>query len=157
MGGYAGLNHGEPHRRKIAWPVRRNGIFLTGGSYDVAVRFVPLSDGLMDTTATIPTAQWRALEILSLLLTACWWDRSSIGFWELGMGRRLAGNVGIEFWPWTDVDFAGSSVAYDRRSPPLSERMIGPRIGKFKKDGTAVPIPGHKHSFGDGRNFHPGV
>jgi Amt family ammonium transporter len=43
------------------------------------------------------------------------------------------------------ADFAGSSVVHLTGGvlALVGAKMIGPRIGKYKKDGTAVPIPGH--------------
>jgi ammonium transporter, Amt family len=101
----------------------------------------------MDTTATIPTGamaerwSWKnfCLFALWVALPYClfanwvwgggWLAQSGIN-WGLGHGA---------------VDFAGSGVVHAMGGIiGLAGAMIlGPRLGKFTKDGTPLPIPGH--------------
>ncbi len=101
----------------------------------------------MDTTATIPTGamaerwSWKNFCLFSLwvalpyCLFANWvwgggWLAQSGLNWGLGHGA---------------VDFAGSGVVHAMGGiiGLAGAMVIGPRLGKFTKDGTAMPIPGH--------------
>ena len=101
----------------------------------------------MDTTATIPTGamaerwSWKNFCLFSLwvalpyCLFANWvwgggWLAQSGVNWGLGHGS---------------VDFAGSSVVHAMGGiiGLAGAIVIGPRLGKFTKDGKALPIPGH--------------
>ena len=101
----------------------------------------------MDTTATIPTGamaerwSWKNFCIYGLwvalpyCLFANWvWG----GGWLAQMGTNW--NLGHGA-----VDFAGSGVVHAMGGVIglAGAMVIGPRIGKFGKDGTAHPIPGH--------------
>lgn len=101
----------------------------------------------MDTTATIPTGAmaerwgWKNFCIFAIwvALPYClfanwvwgggWLAQAGIN-WGLGHGA---------------VDFAGSSVVHAMGGiiGLAGAIVIGPRIGKFAKDGTPLPIPGH--------------
>src|SRR4029079_11256564 len=62
--------------------------------------------------------------------------------WGGGWLAQLGSNFGLGHG---HADFAGSSVVHLTGGvlALVGAWMIGPRIGKYKKDGTAVPIPGH--------------
>jgi ammonium transporter, Amt family len=101
----------------------------------------------MDTTATIPTGamaerwSWKNFCLFALwvalpyCLYANWvwgggWLAQTGKNWELGHGA---------------VDFAGSGVVHAMGGiiGLAGAIVIGPRLGKFGKDGKAMPIPGH--------------
>lgn len=101
----------------------------------------------MDTTATIPTGamaerwSWKNFCLFSLwvalpyCLFANWvWG----GGWLAQMGVNWKLGHGA-------VDFAGSGVVHAMGGiiGLAGAIVIGPRIGKFAKDGTPLPIPGH--------------
>ncbi len=125
------------------------GFFLSGGTYDVVVFTIFLFQMVfMDTTATIPTGamaeRWTfksfciyALFISGIVypLFANWvWG----GGWLSQLGKMFALGHG-------HVDFAGSSVVHMTGGvAALAGAMVlGPRLGKFKADGTPNALPGH--------------
>jgi Amt family ammonium transporter len=125
------------------------GFFLSGGTYDVVVFTIFLFQMVfMDTTATIPTGamaeRWTfksfciyALFISGIVypLFANWvWG----GGWLSQLGKLFALGHG-------HVDFAGSSVVHMTGGvAALAGAMVlGPRLGKFKADGTPNALPGH--------------
>jgi len=125
------------------------GFMLTGTTYDAAVvvwfLFMMV---FMDTTATIPTGalaeRWKfsSFAIFSLLIGGflypiygCWvWG----GGWlaQLGLGAGLGHGA---------VDFAGSSVVHLQGGvlALVLAIMVGPRIGKYTKEGKPIAILGH--------------
>ncbi len=62
--------------------------------------------------------------------------------WGGGWLSQLGSTLGLGHGA---LDFAGSSVvhAVGGFSALAGAIVIGPRIGKFKKDGTPIAIPGH--------------
>jgi len=151
MGGYAGLNHEVTITLagKSLGLFGAKGFFLTGGSYDVAVFALFLFQMVfMDTTATIPTGamaeRWKysSFVIYGLLVGSIIYPVFGNWVWGGGWLATLGSNFGLGHG---HVDFAGSSVVHMTGGvlALVGAWMIGPRIGKFKKDGTAVPIPGH--------------
>lgn len=107
----------------------------------------------MDTAATIPTgAMAERLKFIGFVLMSLWvsmfiyplvggwiWG----GGWLANIGRSLGLGNGA-------VDFAGSGVVHSiGGSIALAGALvIGPRIGKFNKDGSANSIPGHNIPMG---------
>jgi Amt family ammonium transporter len=125
------------------------GFFLTGGAYDVSIFTLFLFQMVfMDTTATIPTGamaeRWKFLAFfvygffISMLIYPIY------GNWVWGGGwlSQLGTNFGLGHGA---VDFAGSSVVHMTGgvSALAGAIVLGPRIGKYKKDGTPNAIPGH--------------
>jgi Amt family ammonium transporter len=125
------------------------GFFLTSGSYTPAVATLFLFQMVfMDTTATIPTGamaeRWKFISfvlfsfvIASLIypLYANWvWG----GGWLSALGRNYELGHG-------HVDFAGSSVVHMTGGVAalVGAKMLGPRLGKYARDGRANPMPGH--------------
>jgi Amt family ammonium transporter len=125
------------------------GFFLAGSTYDVAVFALFLFQMVfMDTAATIPTGamaeRWKFssfiiygffISMISYPLFANW-------VWGGGWLSQLGKNFGLGHG---HVDFAGSSVVHmvGGVTALAGAMVLGPRIGKFNKDGTPNAIPGH--------------
>ena len=125
------------------------GFFLTGKAYDgaVIVWFLFMMV-FMDTTATIPTGalaerwKFKSFFIFSLFIGGfiypiygCWvWG----GGWLAQLGYRLGLAHGA-------VDYAGSGVVHMQGGmiALICAWLLGPRIGKFDKDGNPKAILGH--------------
>jgi Amt family ammonium transporter len=123
--------------------------FALLGTYDAGIYALFFFQMVfMDTTVTIPTGamaervKYSAVIITSLFISmflyplfANWvWG----GGWLSALGRTFGIGHGV-------VDFAGSAVVHTMGGMiALSGAIvIGPRIAKFKKDGTARAFPGH--------------
>ena len=125
------------------------GFFLAGSTYDVAVFALFLFQMVfMDTAATIPTGamaeRWKFssfvvygffISMISYPLFANW-------VWGGGWLSQLGKNFGLGHG---HVDFAGSSVVHmvGGVTALAGAMVLGPRIGKYNKDGSPNPIPGH--------------
>lgn len=107
----------------------------------------------MDTAATIPTGSmaerldfkgfvWMSLWVSMFIypLLAGWvWG----GGWLANLGRSMGwGNGAVDFAGSGVVHLIGGSVAL------AGAIVIGPRIGRFNKNGTANAIPGHNIPMG---------
>ncbi len=124
------------------------GFMLGGGTYDVAVAVMFLFQMVfMDTTATIPTGamaerwKWAAFVVYGLFVSTVIYP--VFGNWAWGGGwLSQLGNVGLGKGY---IDFAGSGVvhAVGGWTALAGAIVLGARIGKYKKDGTANVIPGH--------------
>jgi Amt family ammonium transporter len=125
------------------------GFFLSGGTYDAAIFTLFLFQMVfMDTTATIPTGsmaeRWtfKSFIIYAFFISmfvyplyANWvWG----GGWLSALGKNFALGHGA-------VDFAGSSVVHMTGGVAAlaGAKILGPRVGKFRQDGTPNAIPGH--------------
>jgi Amt family ammonium transporter len=151
MGGYAGLNHEVSitlagHTMGL---FGAKGFFLTGDAYDVSVFALFLFQMVfMDTTATIPTGamaeRWKysSFVVYGLFVGSIIYPLYGNWVWGGGWLAQLGSNFGLGHG---HADFAGSSVVHLTGGvlALVGAWIIGPRIGKFKKDGTAVPIPAH--------------
>jgi Amt family ammonium transporter len=151
MGGYAGLNHEVSISLfgKSFGLFGGTGFFLTGTSYDVAVVTLFLFQMVfMDTTATIPTGalaeRWKysSFMIYGLLVGSVMYPIYGNWVWGGGWLAQLGSNFGLGHG---HVDFAGSSVVHMTGGviALFSSWMVGARIGKYNKDGSANPIPAH--------------
>jgi Amt family ammonium transporter len=125
------------------------GFFLSGGTYDVSVFTMFLFQMVfMDTTATIPTGsmaeRWsfKSFVIYALLVGAVIYPLYANWVWGGGWLSKLGSNFGLGHG---HVDFAGSSVVHLTGGvlALVGAKMLGPRLGKFSKDGTPNAIPGH--------------
>lgn len=126
------------------------GFFLTsGGSYDVGVMALFFFQMVfMDTTVTIPTGSMAERVKFSAVVVASFFISMIAypffgnwvwgGGWLAQLGTKLSLGHGV-------VDFAGSGVVHAMGGALAlaGAIVLGPRIGKFKKDGTPVAIPGH--------------
>lgn len=125
------------------------GFFLNSKVYDVGVFTLFLFQMVfMDTTATIPTGsmaeRWSFKSFLIFGLFISMFVYPLYGNWVWGGGwlSQLGVNFGLGHGM---VDFAGSSVVHmvGGVAALAGAIIIGPRIGKFGKDGTVNTIPGH--------------
>lgn len=125
------------------------GMFLAGHTYDVGVMVIFLFEMVfMDTALTIVTGaaaeRWKfaAFAVSSVLMGA--FTYPLFGNWAWG-GGWLA-QMGVKMGLGKGYcDFAGSGVvhAVGGLTALALAMIIGPRIGKFNKDGSANAIIGH--------------
>jgi Amt family ammonium transporter len=126
------------------------GFFLAGpGVYDVAIFTLFLFQMVfMDTAATIPTGamaeRWKfsAFVIYGFFISMVTYPIFGNWVWGGGWLSQLGTNFGLGHGA---VDFAGSSVVHMTGGVTAlaGAIVLGPRIGKFRKDGTPNAIPGH--------------
>ena len=128
----------------------KSGFFLTGHAYDVSVMgFFFFQLVFMDATATIPTGamaeRWKFSSFCVWGLFASMLLYPIYGNWVWGGGwLSQLGALGPQ-WGHGAVDFAGSGVVHAMGGVAAfwGAKILGPRIGKFAKDGTPRAIPGH--------------
>ena len=128
----------------------QNGFMLMhAGAYDVAVMVIFLFQMVfMDTALTIVTGsaaeRWKysAFLISSFLMGAFIYPIFANWAWGGGWLANLGGNFGLGKGY---VDFAGSGVvhAVGGISALAAAIIVGPRIGKFGRDGKPHAMPGH--------------
>jgi Amt family ammonium transporter len=126
------------------------GFFLAGpGVYDVSVFTLFLFQMVfMDTAATIPTGamaeRWKFISfcIYGFFISMITYPIYGNWVWGGGWLSQLGANFGLGHGA---VDFAGSGVVHmvGGVTALAGAMVLGPRIGKFKKDGTPNAIPGH--------------
>src|SRR5574337_237309 len=125
------------------------GFFLQGVNYDTAIFTLFLFQMVfMDTTATIPTGamaeRWKlsAFFIYGFFISMIVYPLYANWVWGAGWLSQLGKNFGLGHG---HVDFAGSSVVHmvGGVCALAGGMVIGPRIGKYNKDGTPNAIPGH--------------
>ncbi len=102
----------------------------------------------MDTVATIPTGamaerwKWKAFVGWGLFCGAIYYPIFGAWTWGGGWLAQLgnSANLGVGY-----VDFAGSGVVHTVGGVAAlaGALVLGPRIGKYNKDGSANTIPGH--------------
>jgi Amt family ammonium transporter len=125
------------------------GFFLPMSQYTPAVATLFLFQMVfMDTTATIPTGalaeRWKftSFILFSFVISTVIYPVYANWVWGGGWLSALGKNFGLGHG---HVDFAGCSVVHMTGGVAalVCSKMLGPRIGKYNKDGTANPIPGH--------------
>jgi Amt family ammonium transporter len=125
------------------------GFFLGGNTYDAGVYgYFLFQLVFMDTAATIVTGgmaeRWKFSAFIPFGVFMAMVVYPIYGMWVWGGGwlAQLGVNAGLGHGV---LDFAGSSVvhAIGGFSALAGALVIGPRLGKFKADGTPVAIPGH--------------
>lgn len=125
------------------------GFFLQGIAYDAAIFTLFLFQMVfMDTTATIPTGsmaeRWKfsSFIVYGFFISAILYPLYANWVWGGGWLSTLGKNFGLGHG---HVDFAGSSVVHlvGGVTALAGAIVLGPRIGKFNKDGTPNAIPGH--------------
>ncbi len=123
--------------------------FLLSGGYDVAVFTLFLFQMVfMDTTATIPTGacaeRWKysAFFLYGCAVGTIIYPIYGNWVWGGGWLSQLGKNFGLGHG---HVDFAGSSVVHMCGGVIglVGAWVLGPRIGKYNRDGSHNAIPGH--------------
>jgi Amt family ammonium transporter len=127
----------------------QKGVMLGGATYDVGVMVMFLFQMVfMDTALTIVTGtaaeRWKysAFIISSFLMGAFTYPIFANWAWGNGWLQNLGANYGLGHGY---ADFAGSGVVHSVGGiTALAMAMIiGPRIGKYTRDGRPNAIPGH--------------
>lgn len=125
------------------------GFFLSGDAYDAAAFSMFLFQMVfMDTTATIPTGsmaeRWnfKSFMVYGILVGAVIYPLYANWVWGGGWLAKLGSNFNLGHG---HVDFAGSSVVHMTGGVLafVGAKMLGPRLGKFSKDGNPNAMPGH--------------
>lgn len=125
------------------------GFFLTGDTYDVGVFTLFLFQMVfMDTAATIPTGamaeRWsfKNFCFFALFMSMLVYPLFANWVWGGGWLSQLGKNFSLGHG---HVDFAGSSVvhAVGGIAALAGAIVLGPRLGKYTRDGKSVAIPGH--------------
>jgi len=125
------------------------GFFLAGSTYDVAVFALFLFQLVfMDTAATIPTGamaeRWKfsSFVVFGFFISMITYPLYANWVWGGGWLSQLGKNFGLGHG---HVDFAGSSVVHmvGGVTALAGAWVLGPRLGKYNKDGSANAIPGH--------------
>ncbi|MFQ3577764.1 MAG: hypothetical protein SNJ52_01980, partial [Verrucomicrobiia bacterium] len=125
------------------------GDFLYGGVFALFL----FQMMFMDTAATIPTGtmaeRWSFLSFLlaSFFTGAVVYPIFACWVWGGGWLAALGVNYGLGHG---HVDFAGSSVVHltGGMLALVGGALLGARYGKYNRDGSANPIPGHNLSMG---------
>jgi Amt family ammonium transporter len=127
----------------------QSGMFLAGHTYDVGVMVIFLFQMVfMDTALTIVTGacaeRWKFLTfaVSSVLMGAFTYPLFANWAWGGGWLSQLGVNAGLGKGY---CDFAGSGVvhAVGGLTALACAMIVGPRIGKFNRDGSANTILGH--------------
>jgi Amt family ammonium transporter len=155
LGGYSGMANeitinlfGKPFGL-LGW----SGFLLQGSGYDVAAFTLFLFQMVfMDTTATIPTGaaaeRWKfsAFMIYGCFIGSVMYPIFGNWVWGGGWLSQLGVNFGLGHG---HVDFAGSSVVHMQGGVIglIYAWLIGPRYGKYNKDGSVNPVQPHSIPF----------
>ena len=127
----------------------QSGYFLAGHTYDVGVMVIFLFEMVfMDTALTIVTGacaeRWKfaTFAVTSVIMGALTYPLFGNWAWGAGWLSQLGTNAGLGKGY---CDFAGSGVVHSVGGLTALAvcLIVGPRIGKFNKDGSANPIIGH--------------
>ncbi|MGC2616221.1 MAG: ammonium transporter [Terracidiphilus sp.] len=127
----------------------QSGMFLAGHTYDVGVMVIFLFQMVfMDTALTIVTGaaaeRWKFMTfaVSSVLMGAFTYPLFANWAWGGGWLAQMGTNLGLGKGY---CDFAGSGVvhAVGGVTALAVALIIGPRIGKFNRDGSANAIIGH--------------
>jgi ammonium transporter, Amt family len=160
MGGVEGwpsLGGGTPGAHEIALRVGGGtwGFFGTAKFALVSVARDPASLVMfmyaavfMDTAATIPTGamaeRWKfsAFLLYGVFMSTLLYPLYGNWVWGGGWLAALGANLGLGHG---HVDFAGSSVVHMTGgiTALAGTIVLGPRLGKYRADGTVSPMPGH--------------
>lgn len=155
LGAYSGLNNeltveifGKPFGL-LGW----KGFLLKDAGYDTAAFTLFLFQMVfMDTTATVPTGamaeRWKfsAFMVYGVLIGTVMYPIFGNWVWGGGWLAQLGVNFGLGHG---HLDFAGSSVVHMQGGviSLVFAYLIGPRYGKYNKDGSINPIAPHSIAF----------
>jgi ammonium transporter, Amt family len=153
LGGTAPLAQGTEYAIHVFgkdWGIfGTRGVMLSGSTYDVGVMVMFLFQMVfMDTALTIVTGtaaeRWKysAFIISSFLMGAFTYPIYANWAWGNGWLQNLGANYGLGHGY---ADFAGSGVVHSVGGITALAMaiIIGPRIGKYTRDGKPNAIPGH--------------
>ena len=151
LGGVAPLSHevGITLFGKTFELFGARGFFLGGDVYDVGVFALFLFQMVfMDTAVTIPTGamaerwKWSSFLVYGLFMSMVVYPLFGNWVWGGGWLADLGANFGLGHG---HVDFAGSSVVHmvGGVAALAGAIVLGPRLGKFDKNGKPVAMPGH--------------
>jgi ammonium transporter, Amt family len=153
LGGTAPLAQGTEYAVKVFgkdWGLfGTTGMMLGGSTYDVGVMVMFLFQMVfMDTALTIVTGtaaeRWKysAFIISSFFMGAFTYPLFANWAWGNGWLQNLGANYGLGHGY---ADFAGSGVVHSVGGITALAMaiIIGPRIGKYTRDGKPNTIPGH--------------
>src|SRR5216117_2459634 len=151
LGGTPGLNHefAVTLFGKTFGLFGLKGFFLSGDTYDVGIFALFLFQMVfIDTAATIPTGamaeRWKfsSFVIFGFFMSMLVYPIFANWVWGGGWLSQLGTNFGLGHG---HVDFAGSSVVHmvGGVAALAGAIVLGPRIGKYNKDGSPNAIPGH--------------
>ena len=165
FGGYSydapGLDYGFDHAFGSSAVGSGNWIFLFKGGWvgsffdgsnlawsGAVCAFFLYMVAFMDTTATIPTGamaerwKWKSFAIWGLFCGAIYYPLFGAWTWGGGWLSKLGNSMS---WGNGYVDFAGSGVVHAMGgfAGLAGAIVLGPRIGKFGKDGKPRALPGH--------------
>lgn len=141
--GTQALNH------EFANIIGLKGFMLSGSTYDVGIFALFFFQMVfMDTTCTIPTGamaervKYSAVVISSFFISLLYYPLFGNWMWGGGWLSQLGKTLSLGHGA---LDFAGSSVVHGMGGmiALTGAIVIGPRIGKFTKEGKAVAIAGH--------------
>ena len=127
----------------------KGGWALSGGGITPAVLgFFLYMVAFMDTVATIPTGsmaerwKWKSFVVWGLFCGALYYPLFAAWTWGGGWLAKTWDTMSLGAGY---VDFAGSGVvhAVGGVAALAGAIVLGPRIGKFAKDGTPRALPGH--------------
>ena len=141
----------------------QKGFFLSGSTYDVGVMVMFLFQMVfMDTATTIVTGAARNAGSLRrsrfprIFLGAITYPLFGNWAWGGGWLSQLGANYHLGHGY---CDFAGSGVvhAVGGMTALAVSMIIGPRIGKYNRDGNTESDARPRHHDGPARMFHPGL
>jgi len=123
--------------------------FMSGKASTPAVlAFFFFMAAFMDATATIPTGamaerwKWNNFVVWGFFCGAIYYPLFGSWTWGFGWLAKLGASLNLGHGY---VDFAGSGVVHAMGGVAAlaGAIVLGPRIGKYRKDGTPNAIPGH--------------
>jgi ammonium transporter, Amt family len=127
----------------------KGGFGLSGGAYNVAVMaFFLYMVAFMDTTATIPTGamaerwKWKAFIGWGLFCGAIYYPLFGAWTWGGGWLSQIGNSLHLGFGY---ADFAGSGVVHAMGGVAAlaGAIVLGPRIGKYGRDGKPRTLAAH--------------
>jgi Amt family ammonium transporter len=157
VGGWGSLGPGSTDQAELGFRLAGHFIGLAGGTKFalMSIAHDPPNMAMflftavfMDTAATVPTGalaeRWRFASFMVYGFVMSMFLYPLVANWVWGTG--WLSTLGVDFGlGHGDVDFAGSSVVHmtGGLTALAGVLVVGPRIGKFRKDGTISMIQGH--------------